>query len=68
MKKILLLITTIVLSQASYTYDYSGMQCGTKHKCSQMTTCKEAYFYLEKCGIKRLDRDKNGIPCERICR
>jgi hypothetical protein len=43
MKKLLLLITIIITSQA-YTYDYTGMQCGTKHKCSQMTTCKEAYF------------------------
>jgi hypothetical protein len=32
-----------------------------------MTTCKEAYFYLEKCGMTRLDRDKDGIPCERMC-
>jgi hypothetical protein len=66
MKKLLFLFITIITSQA-YTYDYTGMQCGTKHKCSQMKSCKEAYFYLEKCGIKRLDRDKDGIPCERMC-
>jgi hypothetical protein len=67
MKKLLFLFITIITSQA-YTYGYSGMKCETKHKCSQMKNCKEAYFYLEKCGISRLDRDKDGVPCEKICR
>jgi hypothetical protein len=32
-----------------------------------MTSCKEAKFYLEECGLKKLDRDKDGIPCEKLC-
>ena len=33
-----------------------------------MKSCKEAIFYLNQCGVSRLDRDKDGIPCETICR
>jgi len=42
--------------------------CGGKTKCGQMTSCAEAYFYLNQCGLTRLDSDKDGIPCESICR
>lgn len=44
----------------------SGFQC-SKRTCGQMNSCEEAYFHLEKCGVSRLDRDKDGIPCESIC-
>lgn len=44
----------------------SGFQCG-KSKCGQMNSCEEAYFHLQQCGQKRLDRDRDGIPCESIC-
>ena len=69
MKKLIAVIALSILANASeYTYDYTGMKCGVKHKCSQMKSCKEAYFYLEVCGVTKLDRDKDGIPCERICK
>ena len=42
--------------------------CSTKRKCSEMTSCEEARFYLEKCGLSRLDGDGDGIPCESLCR
>lgn len=45
----------------------SGFECGGKSKCGQMTSCAEARFYLEQCGVSRLDRDKDGVPCESIC-
>lgn len=45
-----------------------GFSCGRKTTCGEMTSCAEAYFYLNKCGIGRLDHDKNGIPCESVCR
>ena len=67
MKKTTFLISCLIILNA-YTFDYSGMTCGNKHKCSQMKSCKEAYFYLEVCGVKRLDRDGDGIPCEKICK
>ena len=41
--------------------------CGGKHTCKQMSSCAEAKHYLNDCGVSRLDRDHDGIPCESIC-
>lgn len=41
--------------------------CGDKRTCGEMDSCAEARFYLTQCGLKRLDRDKDGIPCEKLC-
>lgn len=41
--------------------------CGTKRLCPQMSTCEEATFFLNQCGVKSLDRDRDGVPCETIC-
>lgn len=38
--------------------------CATKKICKQMRSCAEAKFYLHECKLKRLDGDKDGIPCE----
>lgn len=45
----------------------SGFACAGKTKCGEMNSCEEAKFYLKKCGVSRLDRDRDGIPCESIC-
>jgi hypothetical protein len=42
--------------------------CGAKRKCREMTSCEEARFYLENCGLKRLGGDRDGVPCESLCR
>jgi hypothetical protein len=39
-------------------------RCEGKNKCSQMTSCGEAMFYLQHCPRASLDDDKDGIPCE----
>lgn len=44
------------------------VECGSKKYCRQMTSCDEARAYLSQCGLTRLDGDKDGIPCESICR
>lgn len=41
--------------------------CAGKTKCGQMVSCAEAYFYLNNCGVSRLDGDKDGVPCETLC-
>ncbi len=41
--------------------------CGTKTTCSEMDSCEEATCYLIQCGLTRLDRDNDGIPCESLC-
>lgn len=43
-------------------------KCEGKKYCKEMKSCAEAKFYLTQCGLTRLDRDKDGIPCETICR
>lgn len=35
--------------------------------CSEITSCAEAY-HLYRCGLRQLDGDEDGVPCEEICR
>ncbi len=42
--------------------------CGAKRYCREMESCEEARFYLQRCGIHRLDGDDDGVPCESLCR
>lgn len=44
-----------------------GMRCGTKRYCREMRSCDEARFQLERCGLRRLDGDGDGVPCETLC-
>jgi len=48
--------------------EVATFKCGAKRYCNQMANCNEAVFYLNKCGLSRLDGDKDGIPCESLCR
>ena len=50
-----------------FSYAQASYQCGSKTKCSQMVSCEEAYYYLNTCGLQKLDRDNDGIPCESLC-
>jgi len=45
----------------------SKFSCSPKKTCGQMSSCEEAYYHLNVCGNKSLDRDKDGVPCESIC-
>lgn len=42
--------------------------CVGKRYCREMASCAEAMFYMKECGITRLDGDRDGVPCEEICR
>ena len=42
--------------------------CGKKKFCRDMATCEEAKYHLTACGLEQLDGDKDGIPCESICK
>jgi len=44
--------------------DFSGFSCEGKQYCSEMTSCKEARFYLKNCPNVEIDGDNDGIPCE----
>ncbi|MDD5058532.1 MAG: thermonuclease family protein [Sideroxydans sp.] len=45
----------------------SDAACEKKHHCAQMASCEEAQFYLAHCGVKSLDGNRDGIPCESLC-
>lgn len=42
--------------------------CGAKRICRQMVSCAEARFHLVTCGIRSLDGDGDGVPCNSLCR
>jgi hypothetical protein len=46
----------------------SPFSCAGKRRCGQMISCNEARFYLSKCGLSSLDNDRDGTPCEGLCR
>lgn len=47
--------------------DAPDYTCGSKQHCSQMNSCDEAHFYLSHCGVKSLDPNRDGVPCESLC-
>lgn len=49
-----------------YAKGNSSFNC-SKKTCKRMVSCSEAHYKWKQCGISRLDRDKDGIPCENKC-
>ncbi len=39
-------------------------RCDGRTRCSQMTSCDEAKFFLRTCPGNQMDGDRDGIPCE----
>jgi len=68
MKYIFILLVAFSLLFSSNKNDKPSFKCNKKKYCKQMKSCKEAMLYLKHCGLTRLDRDKDGIPCEKICK
>lgn len=62
---ILILLFSICLLNAAEKK--SEFKCGTKKYCKEMKSCKEAMFFLNECKLSKLDKDKDGIPCEKLC-
>lgn len=42
--------------------------CDCSKLCSQISTCDEAYYQLNSCGCSKRDSDRDGIPCESLCK
>lgn len=59
---------TSVAAPAKATSLPSPSGCGQKQFCKEMTSCEEALFYLRECGLSKLDKDGDGVPCESLCR
>ena len=45
-----------------------SFSCGAKRYCREMASCAEARFHLATCGVHTLDGDRDGQPCEKLCR
>ena len=39
-------------------------RCDGRTRCSQMTSCDEAKFFLKNCPGVQMDGDNDGVPCE----
>jgi len=42
----------------------TAFRCDGRTHCSQMTSCKEATYFLKNCPGVKMDGDNDGIPCE----
>jgi hypothetical protein len=60
--------TTTTTTQAPASSDGKSYTCGTKTKCSEMKSCEEATYFYKTCGLTKLDADKDGVPCESLCK
>jgi endonuclease YncB( thermonuclease family) len=44
------------------------VRCESRKTCREMTSCAEAMAYLRACGMLKLDGNRDGVPCEALCR
>lgn len=60
----------VLAAEADAQRERRGVWAGAcvKWACGQMASCDEARDYLARCGVLRLDRDGDGVPCEKLCR
>jgi cold shock CspA family protein len=43
----------------------TSFKCDGRTRCSQMTSCEEATFFLRNCPGTQMDGNGDGIPCEK---
>lgn len=55
------------VAPAAVTGEKNLRGCGNKKYCSEMASCEEARHYLAQCGIKTLDGNSDGVPCDKLC-
>jgi excalibur calcium-binding domain-containing protein len=48
----------------SITESASAFTCDGRTRCSQMTSCAEATYFIEHCPNTKMDGDNDGVPCE----
>jgi hypothetical protein len=39
-------------------------RCDGRTRCSQMTSCEEATFFINNCPDTKMDGNNDGVPCE----
>ncbi|MFZ2170333.1 MAG: thermonuclease family protein [Methylococcaceae bacterium] len=60
-------VTNQSTAKTELTSQPVNSSCSSKRYCKEMTSCEEAKFYLTQCGLSRLDKNGDGIPCKNIC-
>jgi hypothetical protein len=46
-----------------------GFKCDGRTRCSQMTSCAEAKYFIKHCPGAEMDGEGDGVPCEgHLCR
>jgi hypothetical protein len=55
----------IGISKSEVSSEGSRFKCDGRTRCSQMTSCEEAVFFINNCPGTKMDGDNDGIPCER---
>ena len=58
---------TAAINPFSAKLPVAEVDCSAKKYCKDMSICDEARAYLVQCGMKNLDRDGDGVPCEALC-
>ena len=43
----------------------SNFTCDGRTRCTQMTSCAEATYFIQHCPNTKMDGDHDGVPCER---
>jgi len=51
--------------QAEPVAESSSFSCDGRTRCSEMTSCAEAMYFLENCPGVEMDGGGDGVPCER---
>lgn len=42
----------------------ASFKCDSRTRCSQMTSCAEATYFLKNCPGVKMDGNNDGVPCE----
>jgi hypothetical protein len=61
------MVLVIIVAAMIVLWPNRAEACGTKRYCGEMGSCAEASYHFRTCGLRRLDGDRDGIPCETLC-
>lgn len=67
-KFLFLSVALMMMPSLSLAQDVQLVQrysCGKT--CGKVRSCEEAVYQWCACGYRRADRDKDGVPCEKLC-
>ena len=53
-----------VSAAAADAFPVGNSRCDGRVYCSQMTSCREAKFFLKNCPGVKMDGNRDGVPCE----